>query len=499
MQYKIQTGSLTSLPTDALLIPVFGKNEAAWKKSSALIQKLDQANGGHLGTVLAQGDLDDKVGKYLLLPVPQGLKAKRLILMQAGKNKTLSRTDCRHFAAGIAAALKNIKAKRATLSLQDVAVEAQGMNWLMRLIIKEVEASQYRFTECKGKPDKKDKSGLTSLHIASPKGTKGAARLVAEASAIAEGVRLTKDLGNRPANQCTPTHLANQAKALAKASNKITVKVLGEAQMKKLGMGAFLSVTAGSVEPAKLVVLEYKGGAASAAPVALVGKGITFDTGGISIKPSSAMDEMKYDMCGAASVLGVFKMLSELALPLNVVGILAAAENMPSGEATKPGDVVTSMSGQTIEVLNTDAEGRLVLCDCLTYVAKYKPRCIVDIATLTGACVVALGKHASGLYANDDALASALLEAGEEVRDRAWRMPLWEEYQRQIDGTFADISNIGSGGAGSVTAACFLARFTKKQKWAHLDVAGTAWNARGKEGASGRPVFLLCQYLLNLA
>lgn len=498
MQYKIETESPASISTGALLVPVSGKNAAAQKQSSSLIKALDKTTKGHIGTVLGGGDLGEKVGQFLMLPVPAGLKAKRLIMIHAGKGGALSQADGRLLATGVATALKSVKATTAVLSLQDIKVKNTEIAWLIRHVIKAVDISQYSFTVCKGKPaSNSDKSKLTKLQIAPPKGTKGATKAVAEAAAIAAGVRLTKDLGNLPANQCTPSYLADQAKNLAKDSSKITTKVLTEAQMKKLGMGAFLSVTAGTAIPAKLVVLEYQGTAKTAAPIALVGKGITFDTGGISIKPSSAMDEMKYDMCGAASVLGVFRMLAELKLPINVVGILAAAENMPSGEATKPGDVVTSMSGQTIEVMNTDAEGRLVLCDCLTYVAKYKPSYIIDIATLTGACVVALGKHASGLYANDDKLAKDLLAAGEAVHDRAWRMPLWEEYQRQIDGVFADISNIGSPGGGSVTAACFLARFTRQQKWAHLDVAGTAWNSGGKKGASGRPVFLLCQYLLN--
>lgn len=502
MQYKIKTGSLATLSTDALVIPVSGKNSVAQKNSSALIKELDKTSKGHLGTVLASGDLGGKAGRFLMLPAPPGLKAKRLIVIQGGKSEMLSKDNALLLATGVATALKSVKASTATLSLQDLEVKGASIEWLIRQVIKAVDASLYSFTACKGKSGKgksseSDESTLTSLQIAPPKGAKGVALAVTQAAGIAAGVRLTKDLGNLPANTCTPSYLADQAMSLAKGSSKITTKVLNEAQMKRLGMGAFLSVTAGTSVPAKLVALEYQGGTKKAAPIALVGKGITFDTGGISIKPSAAMDEMKFDMCGAASVLGVFRMLAELKPPINVVGILAAAENMPSGEATKPGDVVTSMSGQTIEVMNTDAEGRLVLCDCLTYVAKYKPSHIIDIATLTGACVVALGKHASGLYANDDALAEDLLTAGEEVHDRAWRMPLWEDYQRQIDGIYADISNIGSGGGGSITAACFLARFTRTQKWAHLDVAGTAWNVGKTKGASGRPVFLLCQYLLN--
>jgi leucyl aminopeptidase len=273
--------------------------------------------------------------------------------------------------------------------------------------------------------------------------------------------------------------------------------VLEEKDMKELGMGSLLSVSAGSDEPAKLIVLEYKGGSKKDAPIALVGKGITFDTGGISLKPGPAMDEMKYDMCGAASVLGTFKTLLELKPSINVVGVIAASENMPSGGATKPGDIVTSMSGQTIEILNTDAEGRLVLCDALTYTERFKPKVVIDIATLTGACVIALGNHASGLFSNNEELSAALLKAGQTANDRAWPMPLWDDYQKQLDSNFADIANIGGKEGGSITAACFLSRFTKKFAWAHLDVAGTAWVSGGAKGATGRPVPLLVQYILD--
>jgi len=300
-----------------------------------------------------------------------------------------------------------------------------------------------------------------------------------------------------PGNICTPTYLASEAKRLARGQAALSVKVLEEKQMKELGMGSLLSVSAGSDQPAKLIVMEYAGGGKKDAPIALVGKGITFDTGGISLKPGAGMDEMKFDMCGAASVLGTMQTLLELKLPINVVGIIAASENMPNGRATKPGDIVTSMSGQTIEILNTDAEGRLVLCDALTYTERFAPKAVIDIATLTGACVIALGSHASGLYSNRDDLAQALLKAGEEANDRAWHMPLWDDYQKQLDSNFADMANIGGREGGSITAACFLSRFAKNFPWAHLDIAGTAWKSGGSKGATGRPVSLLVQYLLN--
>ncbi|MGJ8687535.1 MAG: leucyl aminopeptidase, partial [Spongiibacteraceae bacterium] len=310
------------------------------------------------------------------------------------------------------------------------------------------------------------------------------------------GINTARELGNLPGNICTPSYIANQAKALGRKHASLSVSVLDEKKMQQLGMGALLSVSAGSDQPAKLIVIEHQGAAKSVAPHVLVGKGVTFDTGGISLKPGPKMDEMKYDMCGAASVVGTLSAVAEMALKCNVVGIVAAAENMPGSKATKPGDVVTSMSGQTIEVLNTDAEGRLVLCDALSYAEKFKPASVIDIATLTGACVVALGKHASGLFSNNDNLADDLLAAGNTARDRAWRMPLWDDYQSQLDSNFADIANIGGPEAGSVTAACFLSRFTKAYPWAHLDIAGAAWISGADKGATGRPVALLCEYLL---
>jgi leucyl aminopeptidase len=309
---------------------------------------------------------------------------------------------------------------------------------------------------------------------------------------------LAKDLGNLPSNICTPSYLAKQAEELAR-EYKLKCQVFEEKDMHKLGMGALLAVTKGSREPAKLVVLQYQGASKKDRPVVLVGKGITFDTGGISLKPSAEMDEMKYDMSGAGSVLGTIKAVAEMRLAINVVGIIPTCENMPGGNATKPGDIVTSMSGQTIEILNTDAEGRLILCDALTYAERFDPAAVVDIATLTGACVIALGHVATGLYANDDQLADELLSAGKVAWDRAWQMPLWDDYQEQIKSPFADMANIGGRPAGSVTAACFLARYAKKYKWAHLDIAGTAWRSGKDKGSTARPVPLLTAFLIGRA
>jgi len=309
---------------------------------------------------------------------------------------------------------------------------------------------------------------------------------------------LTKDLGNLASNICTPTYLAKQAKDLAKA-HKLKATVLDEKDMEKLGMGSLLAVARGSEQPAKLIVLEYQGLAKKDNPVVLVGKGVTFDTGGISLKPAAEMDEMKFDMSGAASVLGTMLATAELKLPINLIGIIPATENMPSGKATKPGDVVTSMSGQTIEILNTDAEGRLILCDALTYAERYNPKLVIDIATLTGACVIALGNFTTGLLSNDEQLAQELLAAGEQAADKAWQLPLGDDYQELLKSNFADIANIGGRAAGTITAACFLSRFTKKYRWAHLDIAGTAWKSGKDKGSTGRPVPLLMQFLINQA
>ena len=306
-----------------------------------------------------------------------------------------------------------------------------------------------------------------------------------------------RTLGNLPGNICTPTYLAAKALALGKAHKSIKTTVLEEKDMQKLGMGSFLSVTRGSEQPAKLITMEYAGAAKTQKPIVLVGKGITFDSGGISLKPGAEMDEMKYDMCGAASVLGTMQAIAEMGLKLNVVGVIPTCENMPSGTATKPGDIVTRMSGQTIEILNTDAEGRLILCDALTYSKKFNPDTVIDIATLTGACVIALGHVASGMFANEDELAKELIAAGEQSHDRIWQLPLWDDYQPLLDSNFADMANIGGRAGGTITAACFLSRFTKEYRWAHLDIAGTAWKSGKQKGATGRPVPLLTQYLIN--
>jgi leucyl aminopeptidase len=356
----------------------------------------------------------------------------------------------------------------------------------------------YRFTQMKSK-NEGDSPALRRLVLNVDRAAeKRAAAGLAQGLAVAHGMSLAKDLGNLPPNVCTPAYLASQARDLAKRY-RMKVTVLERADMEQLGMHTLLSVAQGSAQPPKLIVLEYRGGPKKAKPVALVGKGVTFDTGGISLKPGPEMDEMKFDMCGAASVLGTLKAVCEMKLPVNVIGVIPTTENMPGSRATRPGDIVKSLSGQTVEILNTDAEGRLILCDALTYVERFQPAAVIDIATLTGACVIALGHVASGLFANDDALAREVVSAADTAHDRVWHLPLWDDYQEQLKSNFADFANIGGRPAGAVTAACFLARFTGKFKWAHLDIAGTAWKSGKEKGATGRPVPLLTQFLINRA
>lgn len=462
-------------------------------------KRLDKDNGGLVSAALRSGDFLGKAGDTLLLHGTG--EASRILLVGAGDGGSKDKADraaLRKLSSALTRALLASKAADALFLAPGLPVASAELEWFGRTLARELVYQTYRYTRTRSKP--KTTANLRRLTVAA--GDTAASRKLKtgldRGAEIGAGTNLARDLANRPGNHCTPEDLAKEARRLARGNARVSCKVLNEKAMAELGMYSLLSVTAGTAEPARLIVLEYKGGKRGDAPHTLVGKGITFDSGGISLKPGAKMDEMKFDMGGAASVLGTMQAVIGLELPINVVAIIAAAENMPSGTATKPGDVVTSMAGITIEILNTDAEGRLVLCDALTYAERFKPASVVDIATLTGACVVALGSHASGLFANDDSLAEELLEAGTEAHDRAWRLPLWDDYQKQLDSNFADVANIGGPGAGSVTAACFLARFTEKYRWAHLDIAGTAWDSSPK-GATGRPVGLLTQYLCDRA
>lgn len=457
---------------------------------------LDKAAQGAISAVLARGDLDPRAGATLMLHALPGLAAPRVLLVSLGKSEDLGDKAYRDAIAAIAKVLAAGRAEDAAVCLGDVEVPGRSGAWALQQLARALADAAYRFQAPRSAKDSDKPAGASRITLLTRH--KVSARLEAaiqRGQAVAEGMALAKDLGNLPANVCTPGYLAETARKLAKEF-KLKVDVLDRDDMAKLGMGAFLAVAQGAHEPPKFIVAQYKGGKSKEAPVVLVGKGITFDTGGISIKPSAEMDEMKYDMCGAASVLGTLKAVARMALPINLVVIVPTTENMPGGGATRPGDVVTSMSGQTIEILNTDAEGRLVLCDALTYAERFKPACVIDVATLTGACVVALGKIPSGLLANDDALAAELVARGQDSGDRVWQMPLWEEYQDLLKSNFADMANIGGRYAGTITAACFLARYTKAYKWAHLDIAGTAWVSGDAKGATGRPVPLLAEFLI---
>jgi leucyl aminopeptidase len=458
---------------------------------------LDRASQGRLKTILRQGDFEGKLGSTLLLPAVEGVAAQRVLLLGLGKHADFAGRQLRDAVRAAVRALGESGAEDALFYVAELAVHGRDPAWNAMQFATAAGDASYRFDALKSKSANHRRRLQLGLGVLG-KSNRDLEAGLSRGSALAEGMTLAKDLGNLPSNICTPSYLARTATELAK-QHKLRCEVLDRADMEKLRMGALLAVTKGSREPPKFIVLHYQGSAKKAKPVVLVGKGITFDTGGISIKPSGEMDEMKYDMSGAGSVLGTIKAVAQMRLPLNVVGVIPSCENMPDGQAIKPGDVVASMSGQTIEILNTDAEGRLILCDALTYVERFEPAAVIDIATLTGACVIALGAVASGLYANDEQLAEQLLAAGQESGDRGWRMPLWDDYQEQIKSPFADMANIGGRPAGSVTAACFLARFTESYKWAHLDIAGTAWRSGKDKGSTARPVPMLTTYLMQRA
>nr|WP_145551980.1 leucyl aminopeptidase [Variovorax boronicumulans] len=442
------------------------------------------ALSGWIAQARKSGDVDGKAGKTLALYQPQGVAATRVVL--AGSGDGSARTVRQAVLAGMGTLRQ---AKRLVLCCAGPWTEAA-----LRAAIAAVADASYVYTATKSKPEPRK---LAQVVVAVAEVAKARAAFD-QAVGLVAGVEFAKEWGNRPGNHATPTLIANAAKSLARHPG-ITCEVLGPREVAKLGMGAFMAVAQGSEEPLRFAVLRYNGGARGAAPTVLVGKGISFDTGGISIKPAGEMDEMKFDMCGAASVLGVFRALAEIQPAINVVGLIASCENMPDGRAVKPGDVVTSMSGQTIEILNTDAEGRLILCDALTYAERFKPAAIVDIATLTGACVVALGGVRSGLFSNDETLAAALLAAGDSALDPCWRLPLDDDYAEGLKTNFADVANVAGRAGGAVTAAKFLQRFVGTRAWAHLDIAGTAWKGGAAKGATGRPVGLLLAYLLDQA
>ena len=495
MEFSIKNVNAAATQSDCLVVGVY---EA--KVLSKAAQEIDLASKGVISKLLADGDMDGKLEATLMLHHVPGLTSSRLLLVGLGKEADFTE---KQYAKAVRASIKALEksgALDATTCLAQLPVKALSAQRKVAYLSEAALDASYKFAAIKRKEEKASpKKGITKLTINVAASDVPAAETgLADGQALAAGVSLAKDLGNLPPNVCTPSYLAEQALALGK-THQFKVEVLERDALKKLGMGSFLGVAQGSEEPPKFIIMQHLKGKKEQKPVVLVGKGITFDTGGISLKPGSEMDEMKYDMCGAASVLGTFKAIAAMNLPLNVIGVIPTCENMPDGRATRPGDVLTSMSGLTIEVLNTDAEGRLILCDALTYVERFEPSAVIDVATLTGACVIALGHHASGLFSNNDALAAELLQAGEVSLDRAWHMPMWEDYQSLLDSNFADMANIGGRAAGSITAACFLARFAKKYDWAHLDVAGTAWKSGKEKGGTGRPVPLLTEFLVQRA
>jgi leucyl aminopeptidase len=483
MKYATKTGSLTELATPCLI--------TSFKQARKVADKHGQT--GLFDAAMAE--FTDKPGKTAVVNLAAGTAARRL-LIAGGSDDEVSADEFRKIAVAVARSVRPLKAASVLWALGSTRVRERDVYWRVSTGLSALANALYEFTAHKTAKDAATLTVRTVQVHADARSGSASRRAVREAAALQAGLDFARDLGNQPPNVCNPTYLLREARKLSRL-DKVRVSALDEKRMTDLGMGAFMAVSQGSDTPGKMIIVEYKGGKAGDRPVVLVGKGITFDTGGISLKPAATMDEMKFDMCGAATVLGAIRAAAEARLPLNVITVVAAAENMPSGNATRPGDIVRSLSGQTVEILNTDAEGRLVLCDALTYVERFKPKAVVDVATLTGAMIVALGSYASGVFSKDDALATALVDAGEWSGDRAWRMPLWDEYQELLKSNFADIPNIGGPGAGSIVAACFLARFTDKYPWAHMDIAGSGFQGGAAKGATGRPVGLLFRYLIQ--
>lgn len=494
MEFSIKSGSPEKQRSACVVVGVYEP-----RKLSLAGEMIDRVANGYLSDILRRGDMEGKVGSTLLLHNVPNTLCDRVLLVGLGKEREFRENEYRKAVRAAIKTLNETGSMEAVLYLTELNVRRRSVEWRVEQAVLVAMEAVYRFDRMKSKQEEVRRP-LRKLTLAVSRRNEiaGCEEAARRGEAIAQGMNLAKDLGNLPGNVCTPAYLADQALGLGHTYG-FKVEVLEQPDLEKLNMGAFLSVAKGSRQPPKLIVLRYDGADKPSRPLVLVGKGITFDAGGISLKPAAEMDEMKYDMCGAASVLGTFKALALNRLPLNVVGIIPTCENLPDGNANKPGDIVTSMSGQTIEILNTDAEGRLILCDALTYAERFEPEAVVDIATLTGACVIALGHHASGLFSTSDALARELQAAGDEAWDRAWHMPLWDDYQEQLKSNFADMANIGGRAAGSVTAACFLSRFTKKYDWAHLDIAGTAWKSGAEKGATGRPVPLLVHWLTRRA
>ncbi|MCK0106387.1 leucyl aminopeptidase [Marinobacter sp. S0848L] len=495
MNFSLSSKAITATNTDCLVIGLPENGE--WPETT---KAADQALGGLIKQLEQAGDLTGKNASVATLPLTEQ-PWQRVIVVGTGKDDERNLANYRKALIAAVGALKDGPSNSVFICLTDTEIQGSeatsSEDARLNLLGRTLEEQLYTFTGFKSEQPPARKLNNVVVQASDADQTqKDAFNL---GLATGRGMNYTRDLGNTPPNVCHPVWLAEQAQNMAKEHDCIKTEILDEKQMADMGMNTILAVGKGSTQPPRLIVMEYRGGKADEKPYVLVGKGITFDSGGISLKPGAGMDEMKYDMGGSASVFGTMKVLAETKPSINVVAVIAAAENMPDGSATRPGDIVTTLSGKTVEILNTDAEGRLVLCDALTYVKKFDPETVIDLATLTGACIIALGHQATGMLANDDELANELLAAGEKTGDRAWRLPLWDEYQSQLDSNFADIANIGGRPAGTITAACFLSRFTKEYRWAHLDIAGTAWDSGKAKGATGRPVPLLVDYLMSHA
>jgi len=495
MEFSVKSGSPEKQRSACIVVGVFEP-----RRLSPVAEQLDKISGGYLSNILRRGDLEGKADQTLLLHNVPNILSERVLLIGCGKERELDERQYRKIIAKTISTLNNTGAMEAVCFLSELHVKGRDTYWKVRSAIEAAQEQLYTFDSLKShKEEHRRPLRKLTFNVPTRRELTAGEKAVTHGVAISHGVTTCRDAANMPPNICTPVYLAEQAEAMAEKYGNLSIERVDETQMAELGMNAYLAVSRGSHNPAVMTIMNYNGGKEGDAPIVLIGKGLTFDAGGISIKPSEGMDEMKYDMGGAASVLGTMEALAQLELPINVIGILAGCENMPDGNAYRPGDILHSMSGQTIEVLNTDAEGRLVLCDTLTYVERFNPEVVVDVATLTGACVVALGSHATGLMSNHNPLAHELLNASEQSGDRAWRLPLWDEYQPMLDSLFADMQNIGGRSAGTITAGCFLSRFAKKYNWAHLDIAGTAWNSGKAKGATGRPVPMLTQFLLGRA
>jgi leucyl aminopeptidase len=493
MEFTIKSGSPEKQRSACVVVGVFDN-----RKLSLSAELVDRASNGYVSEIIRRGDMEGKLGATLLLHNVRGTLADRVLLVGLGKERDFRDKE---FRAAIRAAVKLLNetgSYEAVIYLTEEKVKRREVAWRIEHAVVVAMDAVYRYERLKSEPTEVRRP-LRKLTLSVPQRSDltDGERAAAHGLAIAHGMDFARDLGNTPANVCTPNYLAEQVQKLGEMFPAVKVQALERSEIEALGMGSFLSVTRGSDEPPRFLVLEYLQSPRKAKPFVLVGKGVTFDTGGISLKPPADMDHMKFDICGAATELGTMRAIAEINAPINLVVLVPACENMPSGRATKPGDVVTSMSGQTIEVLNTDAEGRLILADALTYAERYEPEAVVDVATLTGAMVIALGHVACGIFSNNDTLARALLQAGDDAYDRGWQLPLWDDYQEGLASNFADVANVAGRAGGSITAACFLSRFTKKYDWAHLDIAGIAYKEGKEKGATGRPVPLLTRWLLS--